>query len=196
MVRLRAGVTAATALRPKLPVPLERSERCGPERCSGTFRTVAPAAARYVLTKNKFISNETPHYAAPGQTLYSRKGKATKPPTKLLVRVVLFSARSLPRAPTLNPREADNVKNAPRRGSSSPSCPASASTRAMIQHGPCPLARTGPIGQDTSQLHRHEQTAARLGVPRCAAGEDEKEEGREAVAAVRDQLRLQSDSPV
>ena len=28
------------------------------------------------------------------------------------------------------------------------------------------------------------------------AGEDEKEEGREAVAAVRDQLRLQSDSPV
>ena len=87
--------------------------------------------------------------------------------TKLLVRVVLFSARSLPRAPTLNPREADKVKNAPRRGSSSPSCPASASTRAMIQHGPCPLARTGPIGQDTSQLHRHEQTAARLGVPRC-----------------------------
>ena len=119
--------------------------------------------------------------------------------TKLLVRVVrvvLFSARSLPRAPTLNPREADKVKNAPRRGSSSPSCPASASTRAMIQHGPCPLARTR-IGQDTSQLHRHEQTAAskawRAEVP---AGEDEKEEGREAVAAVRDQLRLQSDSPV
>ena len=86
--------------------------------------------------------------------------------TKLLVRVVLFSARSLPRAPTLNPREADKVKNAPRRGSSSPSCPASASTRAMIQHGSCPLART-KFGQDTSQLHRHEQTAARLGVPRC-----------------------------
>jgi hypothetical protein len=86
--------------------------------------------------------------------------------TKLLVRVVLFSARSLPRAKKLNPREADKVKNAPRRGSSSPSCPASASTRAMIQHGSCPLART-KFGQDTSQLHRHEQTAARLGVPRC-----------------------------
>ena len=36
---------------PKLYVPPERSERCGPERCSGTFRTAAPAAAAYLLSK-------------------------------------------------------------------------------------------------------------------------------------------------
>ena len=127
----------------------------------------------------------------PDTVLEKRESDQT---TKLLVRVVLFSARSLPRAPTLNPREADKVKNAPRRGSSSPSCPASASTRAMIQHGPCPLARTNWPGHVPAAPARADgRKAWRAEVP---AGEDEKEEGREAVAAVRDQLRLQSDSPV
>ena len=126
--------------RAKLPVPLERSERCGPERCSGTFRTVAPAAARYVLSKNNFISNETPHQA---RHCIREKGKrpnhqTASPGSPFLCKVASEGTDTEPESA----READKVKNAPRRGSSSPSCPASASTRAMIQHGPCPLART------------------------------------------------------
>ena len=151
---------------------------------------MAPAAARYVLHVRK-INFQMKRRTRPDTVFEKRESDQT---TKLLVRVVLFSARSLPRAKKLNPREADKVKNAPRRGSSSPSCPASASTRAMIQHGPCPLARTNRPGHVPAAPARADgRKAWRAEVP---AGEDEKEEGREAVAAVRDQLRLQSDSPV
>jgi hypothetical protein len=97
----------------KLPVPLERSERCGPERCSGTFRTVAPAAARYVLHVRK-INFQMKRRTRPDTVFEKRESDQT---TKLLVRVVLFSARSLPRAPTLNPspREKPTKKCTPTR---------------------------------------------------------------------------------
>ena len=54
----------------------------------------------------------------------------------------------------------------------------------MIQHGPCPLTRTNWPGHVPAAPARADgRKAWRAEVP---AGEDEKEEGREAVAAVRD----------
>ena len=58
------------------------------------------------------------------------------------------------------------------------------------------------FGQDGTNWQGHVPAAPARADGRKAwraevpAGEDEKEEGREAVEAVRDQLRLQSDSPV
>ena len=136
--------------------------------------------------------------------------------TKLLVRVVLFLCKVASEGTdTESERSRQSKKCTPTRQllAELPSFslhPRHDSTWAMTLKQGCGGCRDrsefknrtdvlwpGPIGQDTSQLHRHEQTAAskawRAEVP---AGEDEKEEGREAVAAVRDQLRLQSDSPV